>query len=309
MCVRIRMNFGNGGEDYTQRAWERDRVGIWYGSWEPQNLYDAYGEERPIDAVSVARSLNQAMTARGTACRIGESGVHTAKRFDDLLADAWIFVYFNRTLHFGQIADETLLCDPNVFAVGEELFKYKTVVGKKSFALAELPEPFMLLAPAGRSNVYHVTSCEGLVRMLRDAESSDEVRTIFGQMPWDQWLAALGPKGWESLCTGYLISAHGYLPSGLAIGGTLADFDIVGSLSDGKGVFAQCKNDRRQRKINAEDEEAFSGLNAAHCFYFAYGGVNREIPGVVHMDGKQMFDWLENDPQGMAYKRRLRCRS
>jgi hypothetical protein len=306
MCVRIRMTFGNGGEDFTERAWRLNRVGIWYGSWLPDDLYNAYGDERPVVAVQVAQNLNEIMAARGTACSISESGVSTSRRFDDLPVGEWVFVYFGRKLHFAQIADGTLHCAPDIFSVNEELFKYKTVHNQKSFALAELPEPFMLLAPAGRSNVHHVVSCEGLVKMLRDSADSGEVRRRFSEMGWDEWLAALGPKGWESLCTGFLIVAHGYLPSGLAIGGTLADFDIVGSLGSGEAVFAQCKNDRGQRKISEADFETFRGLEAAQCFYFAYGGVDREIPGVVHINGHQIVKWLEEDPLGRSYKQRLR---
>jgi hypothetical protein len=306
MCVRIRMSFGNGGEDFTERAWKANRVGIWYGSWLPDDLYAAYGDDRPVFVSQVAKTLNDAMAARGTSCSITESGVSTSRRFDDLPTDAWVFVYFGRKLHFAQIAEDTLRYDPDHLAVNEELFKFKMVHNQKSFALAELPEPFMLLAPAGRSNVHHIVSCKGLVNMLRDSANAEEVRRKFSEMDWDEWLAALGPKGWESLCTGFLILAHGYLPSGLAIGGTLADFDIVGSLSNGKALFAQCKNDRGLRTITEDDIKTFRGLDAAQCFYFAYGGVNREIPGVVHIDGAYIENWLDNDPKGGVYKRRLK---
>jgi hypothetical protein len=300
------MTFGNGGEDFTKRAWSANRVGIWYGSWLPDDLYEAYGKERPVVAREVAQRLNEIMAFRKSSCTISESGANTSRRFDDLLLGQWVFVYFDRKLHFAQIADETLHCDPDGFCVGEELFKYKLIHNQKSFALAELPEPFMLLAPAGRSNVHHISTCPGLVEMLRDSADSAEVRQEFADLAWDEWLAALGPKGWESLCTGFLILAHGYLPSGLAVGGTLADFDIVGSLGNGKAVFAQCKNDRGRRKIDEADVETFRGLEAAECYYFAYGGVEREIPGVMHIDGSGIVDWLENDAQGREYKRRLR---
>ena len=308
MCVRIRMTFGNGGEDYTGRAWEMDRVGIWYGSWLPDDLYGAYGDPnvRPVIASSMALNLNEIMEARGSSCAISESGANTARRFDDLLSGSWVFVYFDRTLHFAQIANDGLFCEPEMFQVGEELFKYKRIHNKKSFRLSELPDPFMLLAPAGRSNVYRVGSCEGLVELLQSSRDSTEVRQKFSEMEWDQWLKALGPRGWESLCTGYLILAHGYLPSGLAVGGTLADFDIVGSLESGKAVFAQCKNDRGKRRISAADAEVFHQLEAAECFYFAYGGVDRTIPNVNHLSGRDITAWLDNDPKGQSYKRRLR---
>jgi len=50
----------------------------------------------------------------------------------------------------------------------------------------------------------------------------------------------------------------------------------------------------------------FEGLEAAECYYFAYSGVDREISGVIHIDGAYIENWLDNDPKGRAYKRRLR---
>jgi hypothetical protein len=53
------MTFGNGGEDFTECAWISSRVGIWYGSWLPNDLYDAYGNERPVVTGEVVQRLNE----------------------------------------------------------------------------------------------------------------------------------------------------------------------------------------------------------------------------------------------------------
>jgi hypothetical protein len=66
-------------------------------------------------------------------------------------------------------------------------------------------------------------------------------------MEWDDWLDFLGPDGWESLCLGYLICQHHFVPTGLDIGRTLKDFDVLGAnLDTGKKIFAQCKKDRTE---------------------------------------------------------------
>lgn len=304
MCVRIRMTFGHGGEDFSRRAWEHGLVGIWYGSWTPDDLERAYGKSRPIIPRSVKDRLNASM--RKSGCSIDDNGAHAVIRFDDLPKGAWVFTYFNRALHFAQIADEHLKAGPTSFNVGAETFKRKKIRNAKSFPLAELPEPFMLLAPAGRGNVHRVPSCEGLVEILRHARNAAEVREQFRGMPWDQWIAALGPKGWESLCLGYLILKHGYLPNGLVVGKTLADFDIVGSLSNGQTVFAQCKNSRGVHRVADSEIDAFRNFVNAKCFFFAYGDTDRTIDGVEKITGEAMIEWLERDPVGQKYKARLR---
>jgi hypothetical protein len=118
MCTRVRMNFGPGGEDFSRRAWDKGLVGIWYGSWTPDDLEKAYGKSRPIDAKSVRNRLNALMSKSGSS--IGNNGIHAVIRFDDLPNGAWVFAYFDRTLHFAQIADERLLIGPKSFNVGQK---------------------------------------------------------------------------------------------------------------------------------------------------------------------------------------------
>ena len=84
-----------------------NRVGIWYGSWQPEDLYAAYGEDRPVVAANVARNLNETMAARGSSFSISGSGVNTSRRFDDLAVGQWIFVYFDRKLHLLRLPTRT----------------------------------------------------------------------------------------------------------------------------------------------------------------------------------------------------------
>jgi hypothetical protein len=164
----------------------------------------------------------------------------------------------------------------------------------------------MLLVPAGRANVHRVPSCEGLVTILRDAKTAAEVRKQFTDMPWDQWITVLGWKGWESFCLGYLILMHGYLPNGLVVGKTLKDFDIVGSLPNGRTVFAQCKNNRGKHRVTDAEIDAFKDLAKSECFFFAYGGIDRKIDGVKVIEGEFMIEWLDKHPIGQKCKARLR---
>lgn len=49
---RIRMKYG--GEELTREAWERNEVGIWYGSWTAEELETALESERPLPYLSKA---------------------------------------------------------------------------------------------------------------------------------------------------------------------------------------------------------------------------------------------------------------
>jgi len=92
MCYRVKMNFGARGEDFAERAWQNNMIGIWYGSWTPEELYAAYGAARPVSARDTAERLNKLMTSRGDRCVISEAGVKTALRFDDKWS-AWLDLY------------------------------------------------------------------------------------------------------------------------------------------------------------------------------------------------------------------------
>jgi len=57
-----------------------------------------------------------------------------------------------------------------------------------------------LLTIAGRSTLHQVPSTESPITILAESRTPAHVRRKISQLPWEEWLDALGPKGWESLC-------------------------------------------------------------------------------------------------------------
>jgi hypothetical protein len=217
----------------------------------------------------------------------------------------YVFTVFDRTIHMAQIAEGELRV-LSQFKHNEEPFKARPIINQKSFRLSELPPSFLLLPSAGRGSVYKVPSCSILLTLLVDHETASQVTTAFDGLPWDRWFTALGPKGWESLSLGYLIQEYGFLPTGLSVGGTLKDFDIVGRRRSGELVYAQCKGDQKLHYITVEECEAFESLPDGNKFFFARSGVNRKIPGVTHIDEARMVEWLSHSEAGLEYFRLLR---
>lgn len=306
------MNYGPGGEDYASDVWNEGFVGIWQGQWAPEDLYIASDSCRRtkgyVTPKDLARALNELISSRGGPSDISAEGARAALRFDEMEAGSRVFTFFDRTIHMAQIAEAELRVLPQ-FNHNGEIFKAKPIIIKKTFRLAELPPSFLLLPAAGRGSVHEVPSCTVLLKLLIDHESASEVTAAFDALPWDMWIAALGPKGWESLCLGYLIQEYGFLPTGLSVGGTLADFDIVGRLRSGEPVYAQCKGDPRLHYITPDEGEAFASLPDGKKFFFARSGVNRELPGVTHLDEPRIVEWLTHSEAGLEYFRLLRLRT
>ncbi len=271
MCYRFRMNFGTGGEDFAADIWNAGFVGIWHGSWVPEDLYRASDSCRTNSYVrpkALACALNEIMSSKGSSSKISQEGAGAALKFDELEIGAWVFTCFDRSINMAQIA----AADPLVlsqFNHKGETFKAKPIKNTRTFRLDELPPSFLLLPSAGRGSVHKVPSCSALLKLLVDHESETEVAAAFDSLSWDAWITALGPKGWETLCLGYLIQEHGFLPTGLSIGGTLADFDIVGRLRSGESVYAQYKGDIRQHAMTPEEERAFASVGNTKKLFFA----------------------------------------
>lgn len=59
------------------------------------------------------------------------------------------------------------------------------------------------------------------MRLLEAAGNEGCVSNRVNDLGWNEWLGFLGPQGWESLCLGYLIFEHEFVPTGLVTGGTL----------------------------------------------------------------------------------------
>jgi hypothetical protein len=308
MCYRFRMNFGRGGKDFASEVWGSGYVGIWHGPWAPEDLYAAADSCRTscVKPKALADALNSAMLAKGSSSKIGTEGAAAALTFDGLGTGTWVFTCFDHSVHLAQIANEkTPLILPQ-FGCNGETFKARPIENKKSFRLSELPPSFLLLPTAGRGSVHKVPSCSVLLRLLMQSDTAEDVADAFDALPWDQWVTALGPKGWETLCLGYLVQAYGFLPTGLSVGGTLAEFDIVGSLRSGELVYAQCKGDPARHAITQGEEEAFASIRDARKFFFARSGVSRSLDGVIHFDQAAIVEWLAQSEKGAEYLRLLR---
>jgi hypothetical protein len=179
---------------------------------------------------------------------------------------------------------------------------------QKSFKLSHLPPIFLLLPSAGRANVHEVGGTNRkLVKIL--AESGDEREAcdkIADHMKSENWLSFLGPPAWESVCLGYLIVKEGFLPTGLHVGGTLTDFDIIGHNDKGL-ILAQCKKDEDPQPIDPRFKEACTKYKeTSKAYYFAYGGCKGDLPESVEVVSRErMEEWLNQDEKGKRYRQFL----
>jgi hypothetical protein len=306
------MKFGHKGEDFSQRIWEANRVGIWFGAWDIQDLYDAYdaypGISRDrVTNTQIASYLNKTLVSRGRQANVSSADAALGKRFDELLPGVWMFAYYDRTLHIGQLAEEGTHDGPEHFSVYGDHFKSKLIENQKSFLLSELPEAFLVLPSAGQGTLHKLHGSAPLARLLVNAANPSEVVAAIQEMSLREWIDVLGPKGWESICCGYLMQMHGFLPTGLLTGGTLADYDVVGKDLTGRRIYAQCKKSPQPYCVTEADRSAFAQLQDAHKFFFAFNGISGEpIQDVEHVSGEEIFHWLEHDIVGKQYAQILR---
>ena len=109
------------------------------------------------------------------------------------------------------------------------------------------------------------------------------------------------------MCLAYLIIEHEFVPAGLALGGTLADVDIVGRRrSDGARILAQCKKDPHPVAIADGFLEAIADLGKnGMAFYFAYGGCSGSIPPVVRVIDRDAIHAWSKTGFGARYFRWL----
>jgi hypothetical protein len=186
-----------------------------------------------------------------------------------------------------------------------ETFKAKPVRHRKEFNLADLPEAFRLLTSAGRNTFHQLPSTKVLAEILAKSASAQEALRRYQKLDWESWIEALGPKGWESLCLGYLILEHGFLPTGLGVGCTLPDFDLVGRATDGRAILAQCKKDLTVHALKARERLAFDSCKKAKRFLFAYGGGENVPKGVRVVNRDELREWFRKTPSGRHYRRLL----
>jgi hypothetical protein len=307
-CYRIRMKFGTDGQDFAKSVWEAGLIGIWFGSWDIYDLYAAYAGYRPkknheVTNAEIETYINALLRDRGLPQNMVAASVPTIKTFDELEENTWVFTYFDGRLHFGQIADVSPENEPR-FDWRQEHFKAKPIKNCKSFLVSKLPDAFRLIASAGQQTLHKLKSHKKLVSILISARNEDDVLAQIRDLTLPEWIDALGDKGWESVCTAYLILEHGFLPTGLLIGGTLADFDIVGHDLHGTPLYAQCKKCPHRYIFSPEEKAVFNRLPAtAKKFFFPYAGPE-EWPtmDVSVISYKQMGDWFESTENGRRYR-------
>ena len=235
------------------------------------------------------------------------------KKFDEkLIVDTWVFTGFDDALHLGQIEDVLPFNAPQFNKASEneegDHLKAKKLKNQKTFQLTLLPDAYRNVASAGR-NALHKVKSEKLIKLLVDSADEREVCKKIVDLPMEEWLEILGSKSWESLCCAYLILEEKYLPTGLLVGGTLAEFDIVGHRLDGTAVYAQCKKTPGGHTFEEADHAAFDQLpDTVRKFYFSYAGPEVcPLKGVTYITGRAYLRWLDGSEAGQQYAGILRA--
>jgi hypothetical protein len=212
------------GDDVTKVAWHDDIIGVWYGGWNAEQFERTLEHNGKDAAVALSKFNDDA----GLGWQMRARYVEAARRFWRMSDTDWVFTYFDDAIHLARIKSLVEREPHPSLSRGLELFKVRQIGSKKTFALAKLPDCFRLLSSAGQGNVHEVAATQPPVKMLAESTSEDEVCEKFQHLSWDEWLAALGPHGWEALCLGYLILEANFVPTGLDVGYTLPLFDLIG---------------------------------------------------------------------------------
>ncbi len=277
--------------DHSEEAWNRDEVGIWYGAWTASDLAKA---EASGDVPSYLTDL-PAQKALGWG--ISESFASAARRFRNIPNGHWVILYFGNQLHLARLS-AGMKSSASHSLNTDEVFKFRTITDKKSFNLAHLPDVYRLIPSAGRGNIHEYKGYWELVRLLANSRNESEVMKRLRSLPLDKALELLGDTGWESFCLGYLILEEKFVPTGLLLGRTLRDHDVIGrSLSSGGRVFAQCKKAPYQVPIAEGFLESCQSLGPHdRAYYFAYGGCSGVVPPNVKVIGrKEVEAWAETE--------------
>jgi hypothetical protein len=194
-----------------------------------------------ISKGEASKILTQINSDAGFGWPVKGSNLDTSRRFWRISESDWVFTYFDDSIHLAHMAPKVEGTVHPIHSRGKELFKYRLLNSKKSFALSKLPDCFRLLSSAGQSNVHEIWGTRRLVELLAGSDSELDVCAKFRRLTWNEWLDTLGPHGWESLCLGYLILQTDFVPTGLDVGGTLPLFDLIGKNQSGQRIYAQCK--------------------------------------------------------------------
>jgi len=301
---RIRLRHGD-GNDYSQRAWEKNEVGVWYGAWSESELADA---ENTFDTTSeIAEFLSNVPEQVSLEWKVTPSYVNTVKRFRQINEEDLVVLYLSLSQNIGLARVKGGIdsySDHSLNLCGER-FKYRRIVDKKKFPISELPDAYRLLPNQGRGNVHEFNVMYGHVQLLADHENAAALNQAFRDRPFDELLDLLGASAWESFAFAYLILETEFVPTGLSTGRTMPVVDIVGRRrSDGSRIVAQCKKNSYARDIEPEFlilSESLGPNDSA--YYFAYGGCVGEVPKTIRViDRTSALHWAETD-NGKQYCR------
>ena len=300
--VRLRVN---GARDFSDEAWERDEVGIWYGAWNADDLQNAHSSGH-----DVLTSLNLLPAQRQLRWKITLSHLKTVLRFESIAATDWILVYLpkQQTLGLAQIHGRMKSSPNHPFNNWNdqgEIFKYRKVRTKKVFKISDLPDAYRLLSAQGRSNVHEFHGMRDHVKLLAAHPTANALRDSIRKMPFEKLLDFFGASGWESFCFAYLIMEEKFVPTGLSIGRTMKDVDIVGrGQRDGCRIIAQCKKHPDPRPVDINFLSAISPNDTA--YYFAYGGISGKRPSNLKIiTGSDALKWATFRKSGQLYRKLL----
>lgn len=302
-CVRywrIRMKYP--GDDLTREAWEQGIIGIWYGAWKAKQFEATF----EADCKKAGETLTAINKRAGLDWEVSPAFIDTARRFWNISDRDWVFSYFQDCIHLAKVRSSVERSAHPQFTRGDELFKYRRIGAQKTFALKNLPACFRLLSSAGRGNVHQVVGTRTLIRLLAESRTESEACDRFQKLSWADWFDVLGPHGWESLCLGYLILDHGFLPTSLDVGHTLPLFDLIGKNTTGHRIYAQCKKNPLPMKIDEEFESVAEDLAKRDTvFLFAYAGCTN-VPGRVRLvTASDLQSWFTQTVKGKNYMQLL----
>jgi len=316
---RVRMHAGEFG-DYSEEAWQRGEIGVWYGGWSADDFLRARNSPEGHRTLSQSAGHQPIRKHWGSPGDVPKSFFDTAVRFAAIPERDWILLAFKAPssgndkpsycLGLGHLDNELLSDEEHAFNLqyspnAKELFKFRRLRSRKQFRLSKLPEVFRLIPQTGRGNIFKFGDLNTIVIWLVHAESEDDVWSHFRALPLAEMISALGPKGWEALAEAYLILEERYVPVGLVVGKTLKTFDLLGrSLRDGARLVASCKNERRPIALPEEFRDAILDMSPPdRAYFFAYGGCSDATwpENLTVVDGGRIVEWLEKGELGRKY--------
>jgi hypothetical protein len=306
--IRLKNQDGEFGSD----AWERDQTGVWYGAWAIEDFRNASSgsqtNEHVADVLNNLPAQMMLIESGAWGRPIQNSSISTVRRFVDQIAeDDWVVMYLRDErgplLALAQM-EGIVYSDPNhpLNTQAGEIFKYRTLRNKKTFALSELPDAYRLVPTQGQGNVHQFDVMHEHVRLLVEHYTPQDIISYLSGLPFDRQLDLMGASGWESLCVSWLIMEKDFVPTGLSTGRTLQTLDIVGrSRSTGRHILAQCK--KSNNRISMDDGFINCIAQGDEGYYFAYGGCDPvDRPEIQVIDRSYLRDWIETE-NGQLFRR------